>query len=298
MKSYREILFILLLTVFTEVQAGIDVFACEPEWAALVKELGGDRLNVYSATTSMQDSHHIQARPSLIAKARRADLLVCSGAELESGWLPLLLRKSGNASIQPNQPGYFMAADYIEKRDVPEKLDRSMGDVHAEGNPHIHTSPENILLVADALYERLAEIDVENRADYLARYQSFEKLWKQSLEQWKAKAAVLSGVNIVTHHTYWTYLNEWAGMHVLATLEPVAGVSPSSSYLAKVKKQLSQQKPKMILHVSYVNDRPSQWLAEQTGSPVVALPATVDFQGGQTLSQWFVDVIQRLVAVI
>jgi zinc/manganese transport system substrate-binding protein len=298
MKFYREILFVLLLTVFTEVQAGIDVFACEPEWAALVKELGGDRLNVYSATTSMQDSHHIQARPSLIAKARRADLLVCSGAELESGWLPLLLRKSGNASIQPNQPGYFMAADYIEKRDVPEKLDRSMGDVHAEGNPHIHTSPENILLVADALYERLAEIDVENRADYLARYQSFEKLWKQSLEQWKAKAAVLSGVNIVTHHTYWTYLNEWAGMHVLATLEPVAGVSPSSSYLAKVKKQLSQQKPKMILHVSYVSDRPSQWLAEQTGAPVVALPATVDFQGGQTLSQWFDDVIQRLVAVI
>jgi zinc/manganese transport system substrate-binding protein len=298
MKFYREILFVLLLTVFTEVQAGIDVFACEPEWAALVKELGGDRLNVYSATTSMQDSHHIQARPSLIAKARRADLLVCSGAELESGWLPLLLRKSGNASIQPNQPGYFMAADYIEKRDVPEKLDRSMGDVHAEGNPHIHTSPENILLVADALYERLAEIDVENRADYLARYQSFEKLWKQSLEQWKAKAAVLSGVNIVTHHTYWTYLNEWAGMHVLATLEPVAGVSPSSSYLAKVKKQLSQQKPKMILHVSYVSDRPSQWLAEQTGSPVVALPATVDFQGGQTLSQWFDDVIQRLLAVI
>ena len=298
MKFYREILFVLLLTVFTEVQAGIDVFACEPEWAALVKELGGDRLNVYSATTSMQDSHHIQARPSLIAKARRADLLVCSGAELESGWLPLLLRKSGNASIQPNQPGYFMAADYIEKRDVPEKLDRSMGDVHAEGNPHIHTSPENILLVADALYERLGEIDAENRADYLARYQSFEKQWRQSLEQWKAKAAVLSGVNIVTHHTYWTYLNEWAGMHVLATLEPVAGVSPSSSYLAKVKKQLSQQKPKMILHVSYVSDRPSQWLAEQTGSPVVALPATVDFQGGQTLSQWFDDVIQRLVAVI
>ena len=298
MKFNRNILFIMLLAVVTEVQASIEVFACEPEWAALAKELGGDRLNVYSATTSMQDPHHIQARPSLIAKARRADLLVCSGAELESGWLPLLLRKSGNASIQPNQPGYFMAADYIEKRDVPEKLDRSMGDVHAEGNPHIHTSPENILLVADALYERLAEIDVENRADYLARYQSFEKLWKQSLEQWKAKAAVLSGVNIVTHHTYWTYLNEWAGMHVLATLEPVAGVSPSSSYLAKVKKQLSQQKPKMILHVSYVSDRPSQWLAEQTGSPVVALPATVDFQGGQTLSQWFDDVIQRLLAVI
>jgi len=298
MKFNRNILFIMLLAVVTEVQASIEVFACEPEWAALAKELGGDRLNVYSATTSMQDPHHIQARPSLIAKARRADLLVCSGAELESGWLPLLLRKSGNASIQPNQPGNFMAADFIEKRDVPEKMDRSMGDVHTEGNPHIHTSPENILLVADALYERLGEIDAENRADYLARYQSFEKQWRQSLEQWKAKAAVLSGANIVTHHTYWTYLNEWADMHVLATLEPVPGVSPSSSYLAKVKKQLSHQELKMILHVSYVSDRPSQWLAEQTGAAVVALPATVDYQGGQTLSQWFDDLIQRLVGVI
>ncbi len=297
MKLFKGIISALLLSAIVDVHADINVFACEPEWAALAKELGGDRLTVYSATTSMQDPHHIQARPSLIAKARRADLLVCSGAELESGWLPLLLRKSGNARIQLNQPGNFMAADFIEKSDVPEKLDRSMGDVHAEGNPHIHTSPENILLVADALYERLSEIDAENSADYLGRYQSFEKQWKQSLEQWKAKAEVLRGANIVTHHTYWTYLNEWADMHVLATLEPVPGVSPSSSHLAKLKKQLSHQELKMILHVSYVSDRPSQWLAEQTGAAVVALPATVDYQGGQTLSQWFDEVIRRLVDV-
>jgi len=297
MKLFKGIISVLLLSAIVDVHADINVFACEPEWAALAKELGGDRLTVYSATTSMQDPHHIQARPSLIAKARRADLLVCSGAELESGWLPLLLRKSGNAKIQYNQPGNFAAADFVDKHDVPAKLDRSMGDVHAEGNPHIHTSPENILLVANALYERLSEIDAQNSADYLGHYQSFEKQWQQSIEQWKAKAEVLRGANIVTHHTYWTYLNEWADMHVLATLEPVPGVSPSSSYLAKVKKQLSHQELKMILHVSYVSDRPSQWLAEQTGAAVVALPATVDYQGGQTLSQWFDEVIRRLVDV-
>jgi len=297
MKLFKGIISVLLLSAIVDVHADINVFACEPEWAALAEELGGDRLTVYSATTSMQDPHHIQARPSLIAKARRADLIVCSGAELEAGWLPLLLRKSGNAKIQDNQPGNFAAADFVEKHDVPEKLDRSMGDVHAEGNPHIHTSPENILLVADALYKRLAEIDADNAAVYLARYQSFEKKWQQSIEQWKAKADDLRGANIVTHHSYWTYLNDWLGMHVLAALEPVPGVSPSSSYLARVKKSLSQQQIKMILHVSYVSDRPSQWLAEQTGAPVVALPATVDYQGGQTLTQWFDEVIQRLVDV-
>jgi zinc/manganese transport system substrate-binding protein len=278
-------------------QATLNVFACEPEWAALAKAIGGDKLTVYSATTAMQDPHHIQARPGLIAKARRADLLVCSGAELEIGWLPLLLRKSGNADIQPGQPGNFAAADYVEKYGIPEKLDRRLGDVHAEGNPHIHTSPENILLVAAALHPRISELDPDNADYYRAQYAMFEKNWQQKMSQWQQQATSLQGANIVTHHNYWVYLNRWSGMNVLATLEPVPGVSPSSSHLAKLKKQLNQQDIKMILHVSYVSDRPSQWLAEQTGAPVVALPATVDFQGGQTLSQWFDDVMLRLVGV-
>ncbi|MCK4674696.1 MAG: zinc ABC transporter substrate-binding protein, partial [Gammaproteobacteria bacterium] len=247
--------------------------------------------------TSMQDPHHIQARPSLIAKARRADLLVCSGAELETGWLPLLLRKAGNSNIQPGQTGNFVAADHVEKQDVPKKLDRSMGDIHAEGNPHIHTNPENILLIAKALSQRLSEIDADNEKHYVSRYVDFEKRWSQLIVEWKKQTDFLQGENIVSHHNYWTYLNRWTGMNVLATLEPVPGVSPSSSHLAKIKKQLSRQKIKMILHVSYVNERPSHWLSEQTGVPVIALPATVDYQGGQTLSQWFEKVIQQLVSV-
>jgi zinc/manganese transport system substrate-binding protein len=295
MRFQIRIIFVLLMIVVLPVRATINVFACEPEWAALAEELGGDKLTIYSATTSMQDPHHIQARPSLIARARRADLLVCSGAELEIGWLPLLLRKSGNANIQQGQQGNFVAADYVEKQDVPKKLDRSMGDVHAEGNPHIHTSPENILLVADALRQRLSEIDAENEKHYLSRYVAFKKQWTQLMAQWKKQTIMLQGENVVTHHNYWTYLNHWLGLNVIATLEPVPGVSPSSSYLARIKKQLSQQKIKMILHVSYVSDRPSKWLSEQIGTPVVALPATVDYQSGQTLSQWFNKVIQQLV---
>ena len=298
-KYHIKIIFMLMLMLIAvpDVHATINVFACEPEWAALAEEIGGDRLTIYSATTSMQDPHHIQARPSLIAKARRADLLVCSGAELETGWLPLLLRKAGNANIQPGQPGNFVAADYVEKQDVPKKLDRSLGDVHAEGNPHIHTNPENILLVADALRQRLSEIDVDNKKNYSSRYLAFEKKWSQLMLEWKKQTSFLQGENIITHHNYWTYLNHWIGMNVLTTLEPVPGVSPSSSHLSKIKKQLSQKKIKMIIHVSYASDRSSQWLAEQTGSPVIALPATVDYQDGQTLSQWFDEVVQQLLSV-
>jgi len=277
--------------------ASLNVFACEPEWAALVKELGGEKLTVFAATTALQDPHHIQARPSLIAKARRADLLICSGAELEIGWLSLLLRKASNKKIQPGENGYFMAADYVEKVDVPVTVDRSLGDVHAEGNPHIHTSPENILRVADALYERLNTIDAENAGFYREKYQSFRHRWQQSMEKWRRQAAGLNGINIVTHHTYWSYLNHWAKMNVLATLEPVAGVSPSSSHLAKVRDQVSGQTVKMIVRVAYVSERPSQWLSERTGVPVVVLPGTVDFQDGQSLTHWFDGVIEQLVEI-
>ena len=224
-------------------------------------------------------------------------MLICSGAELETGWLPLLLRKAGNTDIQVNQQGNFEAANYVNKVDVPKKLDRSMGDVHAEGNPHIHTSPENILLVASALHQRLVKIDAENTDYYLTRHVEFDKQWRHLIEQWKKQTAGLSGFEIVTHHNYWTYLNHWLGLNVLATLEPIPGVSPSSSHLAKIKKQLAQSDIKMILHVSYVSDRPAQWLSEKTGAPVIALPATVDYQQGQTLQQWYTEVIDKLVSV-
>lgn len=294
-KVILRLLAVWSLLMASQASAQMNVFACEPEWAALAEELGGEKLTIYSATTAMQDPHHIQARPSLIAKARRADLLVCTGAELETGWLPLLLRKSGNAKIQPGQAGNFVAADAVNKVDVPEKLDRSMGDVHAEGNPHIQTSPENILRVAAALKQRLINIDAGNEQHYTTRYQMFEKKWQASMRDWKQRAAKLKGANIVSHHNYWTYLNQWLGLNVLATLEPLPGVSPSSSHLAKIKKRLHGKRVQMIVHVSYVSERPSQWLSNETGAAVIALPATVDYQDGQSLTQWFDDVIQKLV---
>ena len=128
--------------------AALRVFACEPEWGALAQELGGDLVDVSVATTALQDPHQIQAKPSLIARARNADLVVCTGAELEIGWLPVLLQQSGNAKVQPGQPGNFAAADYVRKLEVPTQLDRSQGDVHAAGNPHIQTDPRNIAQVA------------------------------------------------------------------------------------------------------------------------------------------------------
>lgn len=302
MRIHSKVLLIqavyVLLLIPGVANAALSVFACEPEWAALAKEIGGENLAIYSATTAAQDPHHIQARPSLIAKARRADLLICTGAELEVGWLPVLLRKAGNANIQPGRPGRFIAADYVPMLEKPERVDRSLGDVHAEGNPHIHTNPENILRIAGPLHERLKQLDPDNADSYVENYRVFMQQWNTLMARWTQEVVALNGQPIVSHHTYWSYLNAWLGLNRVATLEPIPGVPPTSSHLAKVKKQIEQTDIIMITLADYANDRPAQWLSQSTGIPVVSLPASVDFQQGQTLEQWFDVLIESLTKVL
>lgn len=275
-------------------QAALNVFACEPEWAALAQELGGDQLKIYSATTALQDPHHIEARPSLIAQARKADLLVCTGAELEVGWLPLLLRRAGNARIQPGQPGHFLAAEHVDLLEKPDRLDRSLGDIHASGNPHIHTDPRNIVRVAGELQRRLIKIDPDHASIYAERYSAFKRDWHSTINAWGKQAQHLAGANIVVHHDYWSYLIRWLRLNKITTLEPVTGVSPTASHLSKVKQMLKSQQAVMIIDTSYMNERPVKWLSEQTGIPVVTLPASVDYQGGETLLRWFARLVHLI----
>ena len=156
-------------------QATLKVFTCEPEWASLAEELGGDLVDVTSATQAMQDPHYIQARPSLIARVRKADLLVCTGAGLEAGWLPVLLRKGNNPRILAGKPGHLMATDHVPMKEIPTVVDRSMGDIHASGNPHIQTDPHNIARVAEVLEQRLVQLDSANREEYQGRYADYRQ---------------------------------------------------------------------------------------------------------------------------
>ncbi|TMH97346.1 MAG: zinc ABC transporter substrate-binding protein, partial [Betaproteobacteria bacterium] len=154
-----------------QAHAALNILACEPEWGALAKELGGDKASVYVATTALQDPHRVEARPSLIARARNADLMVCTGAQLEIGWAPLLQTQSGNSKIQTGQPGYFETASAVSLIEKPGSVDRSLGDVHPAGNPHLHLDPRNIAAVATALAERMASLDAPQAAYYRARQQ-------------------------------------------------------------------------------------------------------------------------------
>jgi zinc/manganese transport system substrate-binding protein len=253
-------LFLSLLTLAAVVcaqasYANIKIFACEPEWGALSKELAGDKASIYTATNAFQDPHHIQARPSLIAAVRDANLIVCTGAELEIGWLPILLLQSGNPAIQTGKPGSFAAADYVHKLEVPTVLDRSEGDVHPGGNPHIQTDPRNIALVADALATRLAQLDPANAPYYQARHKDFATRWQKAIQNWQKLAAPLRGQAIVVQHKGWAYLESWLGLREVATLEPKPGVDPTSTHLAEVEAQLQRQPARMILRAAYNGDR-------------------------------------------
>ena len=274
MKSIRLILS-LLTTLPTLAHATLNVFACEPEWGALTSELGGNAVKVYTATTAMQDPHRIEARPSLIAQTRRANLVVCTGAELEVGWLPLLLRESGNAEVQPGRPGYFEATRYVTLLDKPTLIDRSQGDVHAAGNPHIQTDPRNIARVGAALAQRLAEVDPANAAVYQARWKAFSARWEASIARWQQQAAPLRGMSVVVQHKSFTYLLNWLGLREVATLEPKPGVEASVGYLAEVAARLKTTPARAVLRATYQSPRASEWLAQRADIPAVALPFTV-----------------------
>ena len=295
-KFFLLILALPLFVAVTPASAAINVLACEPEWAALATEIGGERVKASSATTALQDPHRIEARPSLIARTRNADLLACTGLELEVGWLPILLQQSGNARIAVGQPGNFEAGSVVAHLDVPTRLDRSDGDVHAAGNPHIQQDPRNILKVGEALAKRLVAIDPAGAAYYQSRYTAFASRWSAAMQKWELQLAPLKGVAVVEHHKNMEYLMQWVGLKQVGTLEPKPGVEPSAAHLNALLDQLQKQPAKMVIRAAYQDGRASEWLAQHARIPAVVLPFTVggDAQA-KDLFSLFDDTVARLL---
>ena len=285
-----------MLLVALPATAALNVFACEPEWASLADELGGERVKTVSATTAYQDPHHIEARPSLISKVRRADLLVCSGSELEVGWLPLLQRQASNAKVLPNSLGYFEASAMVERLDVPVQLDRSMGDVHAAGNPHVHLDPRRIQTIAKALHARLVEIDPDGKEYYQKRLNYFTQRWQQAINKWQQQAKTLKGKRMVVHHRDWVYLFDWLGIEIAGALEPKPGLPTTAGHLVSLKQSLLSKPATMIVYTAYQNPRGAKRFSQMTNTPAVELPYTVG--GAENVNDLFslFDVtIKRLI---
>ncbi|MCH7894802.1 MAG: zinc ABC transporter substrate-binding protein [Proteobacteria bacterium] len=277
---FKFILLPALLLAGFPAQAALRVFSCEPEWASLAEELGGDKLDIFSATHAQQDVHYIQARPSLIARLRRADLMICTGADLEVGWLPVLLRQAANPTVQPGLPGFFEASAFAKLLEVPDSVDRAQGDVHPFGNPHIQLDPRNIAKIAAALALRLQSLDPDNADFYRQRYADFDRRWQEKTKQWTERAKPLAGMGLIVYHRSWVYLVDWLSLREVGALEPKPGIPPSAGHLASILQRIESQDVALTVRSVYQSSRATEWIARRSDVPAVVLPHTVGATAG------------------
>lgn len=292
----RVIIALLIAPMTATASADLNVFACEPEWAALANEIGGPHVSTFSATTALQDPHYIQARPSLIAKVRQADLVICSGAELEIGWLPALLQKANNRDVLPGNSGYMEASSYVLRLAATANVDRAQGDIHPQGNPHIQTNPHNISVVARALGDRMGSLDPGNASAYNAGLADFLNRWEAAISRWEVRAEPLRGARSITHHKSWVYLEQWLGIEEAANLEAIPGLPPTATHLGRLTSKFSEGGADFIIRSPYQDARPSEWLSERVGVNATVLPLTVGgTEQAQDLFSLFDDIIDRLL---
>lgn len=284
---------VALLAVVTPAQA-LTIFACEPEWAALSRQLAPEA-KVFSATHVYQDPHYIEARPSLIAKLARADLAICSGASLEEGWMPALQKRASNRKVAEGAVGMLYLSEHVETIEKHEKEFFSTEHVHPEGNPHFHLDPERVQQLAPVISNRLQQIDPDNKESYQQALEAWQMRWQENLVRWKAMAEPLKGMPVVVQHTSFSYLLNWADIKVVADLEPNPGVPPTMSHLQSLVSTVEQQRPQFVISNWYQNDKGARWLSEQTGMAHANLPATVDLKGEVSdLTKLFDHLLQQL----
>lgn len=274
----------------------LEIFACEPEWAALVRILLPEaRLTV--ATHAGQDPHEIEARPSLIAALRRADAAVCTGAGLEAGWLPMLQARAANPKVQPGAPGMIEMARFTRLIDPrPASVSPFAGDVHPEGNPHFHLDPGLWPELARGLGQALARLEPREAAAIELRRRAFEARWTERVRGWKGRLTGASRVRLAVQHTTFAYFFVFARARIVADLEPKPGVPPTPGHLSATLTALRNEPPHAVWIASFQDARPARWLAGQLGGVrLVTLPATVDPSADETaLVRWFDALVETL----
>lgn len=276
---------LLLSVAATSAKAeALEVFACVPEWASLVKAIGGDRLaNVTLATSALDNPESMKPTPGLIASLGKADLIVCTGAGLEDTWLPAMLERAGNTKVAKGKPGYFMASDYVKLiEDEADEHDHGHGEkkggdghMHEAGNPHIQGDPNNVRLVAGQLAKRLIALDPEGKDGYTERAKAFINQLTALTKELQAKAKPLKGIDIAVQHGHSVYLLKWLGVHTEATIEPEPGVAPGPAHLTEIIEDVPKHKIRFIIYAPYEDPGPSRYVSERAKIPLVKLPFTV-----------------------
>jgi ABC-type Zn uptake system ZnuABC Zn-binding protein ZnuA len=267
----------------------LNIVTATTDLAALVQEVGGDRVNVESIAKGYQDPHFVEAKPSFLLKLRQADLLIVVGLQLEIGWLPPLITQSGNARIQVGAAGYLDASQFAEIFEIPQgAITRAMGDVHPLGNPHYWLDPENGRRVAKGIAQKLGEMDAPNASFYQQRYQDFDKRLSEADQKWQAEMKPYRGKKVVTYHNSLPNFAKHFGLNVVGFVEPRPGIPPTPSHTLDVINMMKRDGVKVIMVEPYFDRKTPDAIARETGGTVVEyLPSVGGVKDVTTYFQLF-----------
>jgi zinc/manganese transport system substrate-binding protein len=252
------------------------VITTTEDLAALVREVGGDKVSVEALAKGYQDPHFVEPKPSFIIKLHDADLLLVIGRELEIGWLPPILTQSRNAKIQLGAPGYLDASIGVRILEIPTgQITRAMGDVHPAGNPHYWLDPDNGRIIAKSILEALARISPADRATFEQRYADFDKRLTEAQKRWTAAMAPYKATKVVTYHRSWPNFTERFGLDVIGYVEPKPGIPPSPSHTIDLIGEMKSQQVKLILVEPYFDLKTPQSIAREVSGQVLVLTPSV-----------------------
>ncbi len=264
------------LAVPSRAGAAITVITSTEDLASIAREVGGDKVKVESLARGYQDPHFVEAKPSFVFKLHGADLLIVVGRELEIGWLPALITQSRNANIQPGGRGYLDASLNARILEIPTgQITRAMGDVHPMGNPHYWLSPQNGRRIAQAVQQKLSELQPNDAAYFSGRYADFDKRLSAAEQRWLALIAPYKGVRVVTYHNSWPNFVEAFGVNVVGFVEPKPGIPPSPSHTIALIQDMKRQNVKLILVEPYFDLKTPNRVASETGAKVLVMPPSV-----------------------
>jgi zinc/manganese transport system substrate-binding protein len=254
----------------------LTVVTTTADLASLTQEVGGDRVDVTAIARGYQDPHFVEPKPSFLLLLRKADLLEVVGLDLEIGWLPPLLDQSRNAQIRPGGPGYLDVSTGVEILDRPTgTVNRSMGDVHALGNPHYWIDPANAIRIAIQISNRLSQLRPKDATYFAGRLETFKKRMNEANKKWTAMLAPYRGAKIVTYHNSWPNFTRRYGLNVVGFVEPKPGVPPSPSHTFELINLIQAQKVKAILVEPYFDLKTPKSIAERTGANLLVMYPSV-----------------------
>lgn len=306
-----SIRFLTLVIVFASIfvfstgrdaSAEVKIVTSIPDFAAIAKEIGGDKVGVESLAKGYQDPHFVDAKPIFISRLNQADLLVYNGLELEVGWLPILITGARNSDIAtPTALGHYNASTSVKNLlEIPTApVDRSMGDVHPGGNPHYMLNPRNGIPVARGIAARLIRIDPENASYYEENFNNFVSTLKLKISEWETELKPYKGVKVATYHKMWIYFTEWAGFIEAGTVEPKPGIPPSPSHVASLIQRMKREDVKLIIAANYYPQKTPALIARQTGASFLALPSSVQGRDGiSTYTELFDAIVGEVTSAL